>query len=337
MKKIHPAVIFLLIFTLFSCNKSEKRYKPEKSDKNCVEVKINRFDKDLIELDTKNPIQSVKKLYKKYPAFLSLYTYNILEEEDKDTAKIAQLFTQFVADTVFEKVNKKVMETFSGVSDIEKDLSDAFTYIHQYFPDIHIPQIYFFVSGFNRSVLMTDSILGVGTDFYLGADYKPYQDFTYEYLLYNMRRDMVSIDVVSAVLFRYFTFDGKQSRLIDNMLHRGKVIYLLSAFMPEKKMEDILGYSPQQMKWATQYENEIWKAIIGQKDLFSTNVKLISQYLNDAPFTTPISQESPGRLGIYIGWKIVDSYMKNNKNITLQELMKMNDYQKMLENSGYRP
>lgn len=337
MKQIHLSVFFLSFILLIACNKPDKRHKVEKPDKNQIEIKIRRFDKSLIELDTKNAFPSIKAFYQGYPDFFPIYTYNVLETESKDTVKIAQLFTKFLTDTTFRGVNKKTLETFADVSDIEKELSDAFSYTHAYFPEIKIPEVYFFVSGFNRSVLMTDDFIGVGTDFYLGSDYKPYKEFTYDYLLYNMRRDMVSIDVVSAVLFRYFKFDGKQSRLIDNMLHRGKVIYLLSAFMPEKKMEHLLGYTPEQWKWADKYEKDIWKAVVGQQDLFSTNVKLITQYMNDAPFTTPVSQESPGRLGIFIGWKIVDSYMKNNKNVTLQELMQTNDYQKMLEQSGYRP
>lgn len=336
--KIRIITFALILSGIFvSCNKGTTgRYKTH-SPKDKINVKIHRFDKDMIELDTSHPMKSVKELYKKYPQFLPLFTYNILEIDDTDTAKVADMLIKFDTDTAFKQVNRKVLETFSNVDGIEKDLSSAFSLTHEYFPQIIIPQVYFFISGYNRSVMMTDSIMAIGTDFYLGADYKPYQDFTYDYLLYNMRKDMVSIDIVSALLFKNFIFNGDQDRLLDNMLHRGKVIYLVASFMPDKKLEDIIGYSPEQMQWAEKYEEDIWKTIVGQKDLFSTEVKLIGQYLNDAPFTTPVSQESPGRLGVYIGWKIVDSYMKNNKNVTLQELMENNDYQKILEQSGYRP
>lgn len=337
MKSINYILISLLAFTFFSCKNNSRQQHIDNADIKRIEIKIHRFDKDLISIDTKNASQSIKGLYKQYPEFLSLFTFNILEVEDADTAKVTNLLTQFVSHKTFGEVNKKVLETFSDVSDIEDDLSEGYTNIHALFPQIHIPEIYFFVSGFNRSVIMTDSILGVGTDFYLGADYAPYKEFTYDYLLYNMRREMVSIDVISATLFKNFTFDGKQNRLMDNMLHRGKVIYALHTILPDKKIEDILGYSDEQYKWASQYESEVWKALVGQKDLFSTNVQLINKYLNDAPFTAPITQESPGRLGVYIGWKIIESYMKNNKDITLQQLMKLNEYQLILEKSGYKP
>ena len=330
--------LILLVFTLFflsSCTKKNRFEIDTKKEK--VEVTIHRFDRDLIHLDLNHVRQSVDSLYRTYPGFLPLYIYNVLDTVPTDTLAVADMFHQFVQDTAIQSVNKKVMATFADVSDIEKDISGGFTYIHHYFPQVTLPEVYFFVSGFNRSVLMTDSLLGVGTDFYLGAGYPPYKSFIYEYLLQNMRRENLAIDVVSATLFRYFTFDGVNNALIDNMLHRGKVIWLLSVFMPDKKMEDIMGYTPAQWHWAETNEEQVWKTIVAQKHLFSTDMQLINKYLNDAPFTAPVSQESPGRLGTWIGWRIIDSYMEQKKTMTLEQLMKENNYRKILEQSHYRP
>ena len=131
--------------------------------------------------------------------------------------------------------------------------------------------------------------------------------------------------------------NSSEYRLMDNMLFRGKVMYLLSVFMPEEKPQDIMGYSAEQWKWATTNEKQVWGYIIDQKHLFSTDVLLIKKYMNDAPFTAPLSQDSPGRMGTWLGWQIVQSYMNKNPNISLTDLMKENNYQKMLEDSGYRP
>ena len=57
--------------------------------------------------------------------------------------------------------------------------------------------------------------------------------------------------------------------------------------------------------------------------------------MQEAPFTAPVSQDSPGRLGEWIGLRIVKSFMNKNKNVTLPELMQMNNYQEILEKSGY--
>ena len=334
-KNILILTVCCLIFLFGSCSK-RNRFEID-TTKNRVEVKIHRFDKALLSLDTTNMKPGLDSLYSIYHDFLPVYTATILDTTATDTAAVGHLFHQFLTDTTFKSVNKKALQTFNDVSDIEKQVSDAYTYIHYYFPTVKLPEIYFFVSGFNRAVMMNNTFIGVGTDFYLGSNFPAYKNFSYQYMIYNMRRECVATDLVSATLFRMFVMNSSEYRLLDNMLFRGKIMYLLSVFMPGEKPENIMGYTPEQWKWSKTNEKQIWGYVIDQKHLFSTDVQLIRKYMNDAPFTAPISQDSPGRLGTWLGWQIVESYMKNNPKITLEELMKENNYQKMLEDSGYRP
>ncbi|HLP05655.1 MAG TPA: hypothetical protein VK152_09525 [Paludibacter sp.] len=334
MGTTNKLIPILLVFVLFTaCNKS--RFEINTSE-NRVEVKIQRFDKDLMALDTTNLHAGIQKLYAGYKEFLPAFSSNILVVPATDTAEVARLIGNFLKDTTFSKVNRKTIETFNNVSDIEKKVSDAFTYIHHYFPGIKLPEIYFYVSGFNRPVMLGENFVALGTDMYLGADYPAYQSTTYHYLLYNMRRELVPVDLVSATLFRMFKNNLGDERLVDNMIYRGRVMYLLSVFMPDEKIENLMGYSPEQMKWCGKFEKQIWTAIIDQKDLFSSDQQLIRKYLNEAPFTAPISQESPGRLGTWIGYRIVKSYMDNN-DISITGLMDKTNSQEILENSMYRP
>ena len=336
MKKTNQLIIvFCSILLLGSCSKSN-RFKIDTS-KNRVEVKIHRFDKDLLSLDTNNMNAGLKNLYTRYPGFLPAFTSEILNTASSDTVAVRNLFHQFLTEPTFKAVNKKALQTFGNVSDIEKQVSDAYTYVHFYFPNFKTPQVYFFVSGFNRAVMMGPDFIGIGTDYYLGSDYPAYKNLTYQYMTYNMRRECVATDLVSATLFRMFALNGTNNRLLDNMLFRGKIMYLLSMIMPQEKPENLMGYNTTQWKWCTTNEKQVWGYMIDQKHLFSTDVQLISKYMNDAPFTAPVSQESPGRLGTWIGWQIVESYMNKNTNISLTELMDENNYQKMLENSGYKP
>lgn len=334
MRKLSIFILPLALL-LFSCNHGS-RFKIDTKD-NRVEVKIHRFDKDLILLDSTNSTTNIKSLYQKYPQFLPTYTSEILNVESSNAQAISRLIYKYNTDTTFSNVNKKVIEQFNDISDIEKSVSDSYTYIHHYFPGVKLPEVYFYVSGFNRSVMMTESFIAFGTDLYLGSDYPLYKDISYDYLLTNMRRECLATDIVSTTLFRMFTLDSSKDRLLDNMIFRGKVMYLLSVFMPNEKPEDLMGYTTDQWKWCKTYEKEIWGSVLDHKDLFSTNSLLINKYLNDAPFTAPVSQDSPGRLGTWLGWQIVESYMNKNTNVDLKGLMDENNFQKILEESGFRP
>ena len=147
---------------------------------------------------------------------------------------------------------------------------------------------------------------------------------------------MVVSDILHTILYQEFPFKA-ETNLLNSMLYEGKVLYLLSIFSPYNKDELLIGYSLEELRWAKQYEKAIWSTIIEQKHLYSTDYFLINQYINVAPFTSPITADSPGRLGMWIGWQIINQYMKNNKDIDLVNLMNDINYQRILENSHYRP
>jgi len=330
-----PAIILFFLVGLNSCNK-DKRYESKTIDKS-VNVRIIRFDKDFIHLNQNDIVQSTKILYKKYPGIINIYSNEILGVSAADTAKVANLFKQFLTDTVFSSVNQKTLQVFADVTPIEQKLSASFSILHSFFPEIKMPEIYFYVSGFNRSVLVGENSIGIGVDLFLGSDYRRYQNFTYQYLIKNMTTQQIPPVVLRAVLYNHFPFGENDGRLLENMLYRGKMMFLLSKLMPKELPNTIIGYEKREWEWCRKYERQVWETIMDKNDLFSTDVMLIHKYMDEAPFTTPVSQEAPGRLGIWVGWQIIESYMKNNKSVSLKDLMLNNNYQQIFEKSGYQP
>jgi uncharacterized protein YjaZ len=98
-----------------------------------------------------------------------------------------------------------------------------------------------------------------------------------------------------------------------------------------------MGYSEEQWDWCIEHEQAIWHLVMDKRDLFKTESLVLTSYLNDGPFTSEVSQDAPGRLGIWLGWRIVESYMQHNEAVTLQQLMAEPDAQKILEDSYYKP
>ena len=325
---------FTLLLTVISCQKKDRfgiKSAPE------IEVKIQRFDKALIGIDTINIQTEIHDLYKNYPDFMSVYISEIIDEDPLDTLKVQNQIRDFLKDPSFSGVNKKVLEVYADITSIEKEVSVAFGGINYLFPNIKIPGIYFFVSGFNRAFLLKDNFIAIGTDLYLGSDYPKYSEITYKYLTLNMRRESVPVDIVSALLYKSFPMNTREERLLDNMIYHGKILFMLSVLLPDVKPEYIIGYSSENIEWCFKFEKEVWSAMIEQRHLFSTDMILINKYINDAPFTATVSQESPGRLATWIGWQIVESYMNSNKEVGLQQLMNETNARKILENSGYQP
>ena len=205
------------------------------------------------------------------------------------------------------------------------------------YPELDIPNIYLLVSGFNASIFAYDDIIGVGVDMYLGGDYKYYNQVVYDYQKTTMDKKFLAGDILNYYITQNIPFTSKQNRLLEHMLFRGKQIYLLEQLLPNSPKWEVIGYTKEQWDWCEKWEKEIWNKIMDKRDLFKTEPMVITSYLNDGPFTSEISQESPGRLGIWVGWRIIDSYMRHNEEVSLQELMKDGDAQKILEKSFYKP
>lgn len=114
-------------------------------------------------------------------------------------------------------------------------------------------------------------------------------------------------------------------------------MYLTKRMLPNQPDSLIFGYTPQQYKWCQRNENNIWTYLIENKLLFTTNLLDINKMINDAPFTSGFSRESPGRTAVWIGYRIVEQFMERNQEYTLDDLMKVNDYQYILNKAKYKP
>jgi len=60
------------------------------------------------------------------------------------------------------------------------------------------------------------------------------------------------------------------------------------------------------------------------------------KYLDERPKVYEIGNKCPGRIGTWLGWEIVNKYMKVNQ-VDLQSLMIEKDAQKIFTLSNYKP
>ena len=325
-----------LVALLTACQQGRQYWSGETEPQ---QMEIVRFDKALLDVQAQTVEQDIRNLYANYPEFMPLWVENILGIPSQDTAFLAQQLPLFLEDTLygFKQTNAKEKELFADISDLQQSVNKAFTRIHALYPNWEFPTLYLFISGFQTPIYMEDELIAIGADMYLGSDYPYYNYVVYDYQKQTMRKECIPVDVVSAYLFRNISFTSSQNRLLDQMIYRGKIMYLTAQIFDDLPGYEVMGWTKEQWDWCVVNEEAIWHHMMDQRDLFKTEHLVISNYLNDAPFTSEVSQDSPGRLGIWMGWRIVESYMEHNEEVTLQDLMAEPDAQKILEQSQYRP
>lgn len=328
-------LLILGVISLYGCKKEqEKSYFPE--DMKRVNVEIVRFDNALLSIDTTNAEPDIKQLYADYEAIMPIYVEGVLGSDANDTL-LARLYADFLRDTIVAHTNHEIRKQFADIKAIQQELNEGFTRLHYLYPNWEIPKIFFFISGFNLPIFQYENWIGVGVDMYLGSDYPYYNQVVHNYQKTTMRKECLSRDVLNFYLDRHISYTSQQNRLLEQMIYCGKKIYLLGQILPQQSPWNIIGYTKAQWDWCVANEQAIWNRVMDKRDLFKTESMLLTSYLREGPFTSEISRESPGRLGIWIGWRIVDQYMRNNKQVSLQALMSDGNAQKILEQSKYKP
>ena len=337
MKGKSQIVALIAVSVLAMGCQPKRQYYPRQMQER--EVQIIRFDSSLLSLRPEKAAEDVRALYADYPAFMPEYVGQALGVNAMDTDYLAEALPLFIRDTLygFGETNQRVLQTFADMRAIRQDLSQAFTRLAYLYPDIYVPRIYTFVSGFNASVLfMEDGDMAVGLDMYLGSDYPYYNQVVYNYQKQTMRKECIAADVVSGYLFANIPYAGSKGRLLDNMLYRGKLMYLCSTLLDAPDYE-VMGYTREQWQWCEKYERQVWNRMMDKRDLFKTDQMMLTSYLNDGPFTSEISQEAPPRIGTWIGWRIAESYMEHHPEVSLQELIANFDAEQILRDSYYKP
>ena len=300
-----------------------------------LSIKINRFDTELYEYlqekDNEKPLL-------KDSSFLNIYGENVLSIGKSDSTGFLNRLQSFFSEPTLMSLYKKEQETFPDISSYEEELNTGFQLLLEYFPQLKLPKVYMHVSGLNQNIIVTDSILSLSADKYLGRDYPLYQDFFYDYQRQQMSPNRIVPDYLLGFMYSEFSFSGNPNALLDRMLYEGKLRYVLSLLLPERALYESFGYTEEQYNWCVKSESTIWKTILQQKQLYTTDYFITSQYIDEAPYTAPLNSASPGKVGIWVGYRIIASYINRHPKITLNELMEKNDNSlELFKEAGYRP
>ena len=329
-KNIVFAFISLLLL-LASCNWNKDRLKVDLSEIKIPQVTIQRYDKELFAIPLDDLPNGLNAIQSRYLFFLGT---NL-----NDTAKLADMRGYLMNPRNIDFYNA-VHQKFNDLTPIEKDLTEGFRHIKYYFPEMEIPRVYSYISGgdYENPVQLADSVMIIALDTYLGIDFKPYfSDGVTLYKAQRMTPDHIVPDCMRSVINRLAPASMSTNTFLDQIVEAGKRLYLLDAFIPGVAGNFKMDYTPEQYSWILKNEPHVWSAIIENKMLYSSDGQTLRVFLADGPFTPSFGKEAPPRLGEWIGWQIVKSYMNNHAEITLKQLLLKNDAQEILTQSGYKP
>jgi hypothetical protein len=328
-------ILFASIMLISGCIRGVKN-KNERQAK----ISIERFEKDIFSISIYNIQDSISALRLKYPRFFPLYTNKIIEIGDLSQPGFNDKLLAFVSDFTIYNVSKKVAIVFPDLENLQKELTLSFNNYCDKFPKHSVPQIITCISGFNQSIIVSDSLLVISLDKYLGRDdefYKLLYPPVPDYARYVMHPAKIPSDAMIAWISVEFPYSDSKDNLLSRMIFNGRARYAVKSIMPGQNDTLLWGFKPAQIEFCSKNEKQMWTFLIENKLLFSSDKLMMTKFTEEAPFTKEFSKDSPGRAAVWLGYQIVDSYMKHNKSITLEELMEKNNYLEILNLSKYNP
>ena len=326
---------FICLMVFMSCGRNPLKVDVSRID---ISLKVGRLDQDLAQVNSENFNSLIPALQKKYDTFFEIYCREILGIGGSRDSLFSTYLLTFLKDSTYTGPQRNTDSLFRDFHPYIQQLGQAFKHYKYYYPEVRIPFVVTYLSGFNQSIVTTPDALGISLDNYLGPQCRFYRQLGLpEYKKRNKHPQKIVCDALYGWISQQFEYKGNTENLVSSMIHQGKLLYFLDALIPDGPDSLKIGYTGEQLKWCEAHQTEMWSFLIEKKMLFSGDRMELVRFINPAPFTTPFGQKSPGRTGTWIGWQIVKSYMKKNSKVSLKALMENNDYHKILNDSGYSP
>lgn len=308
--------------------------------KECVEapevsVQIELQTEDLREkIHSIGSKQELVDFLAKHEVFRDQFLHR--SEYPDDSTFINTLYQRFT-NPYFDSLYFETQRVFGDLEELRQEFEQAFTNLHYYYPEYPQPKIQFVITGLDGDLYLSDSLIIVGVDHYLGAGAK-YRPRMYEYIL----RQYIPENIVPSVMLLY-GIDTKvnatnmnDKTVLADMIAYGKSYYFAKQMLPCKADSILMNYSAGEIAGARKNQDLIWFRLVEDEVLYSTANIMKQRFLGERPKTVEVGPECPGRIAQWVGWQIVNSYMKNHPDVTLQDLMKNQDADKLFKESKYK-
>ncbi|MER2998099.1 gliding motility lipoprotein GldB [Pontibacter populi] len=322
-------VYIAIVLFLASCSKKGCDL-PNEIERIPMEVKIDRLEKGFFAFDNEEQVRGFLKEQ-------SLFADKFLQQNQypHDSILVNSL-VGLATNPSLDSLAQQAIKKFGDMSEEEKQLESAFKVIKFNYPDFEAPQVKTFVSGLGQDLMVSDSLIVFGIDYFIGKD-ALYRPDTYDYILKRYERPNMVPAALLLLSNRYNKADFLDRSMLSEMINAGKAYYFVETIMPCTPDSTIIGYSGQQLADVHHNEGRIWAHFIEKSLLYEKNPFQVQKYIGERPNTPEIDGNAPGRLGTWVGWQIVRKYMERNPKVTLPELMADTDFKKIFAESKYKP
>ncbi len=327
MKRFLQSLLYTMLFTAFmsSC---DQEFEVD-LDQIPIESELKRFDRAFYGTDTANFKAEIEALKDDFGPFFSdqqeliFFRNQRLDEQNQRLFEISE-------------------QQFGDLEEWKVSLNNMLKRYYYYFGSEDTIETYTYISSldFNYPVVFAKPYLFIELDMYLGEKGKEFYKFLPEYLQFHHQPAFMLRDAAYEIAKAQVPPPAEPATLLDAMIYHGKVLKLTERLLGKVSEDVLLVYPQKKHQFAQAHEKDMWIYFIENQLLFKTDQEVQRRFIEVAPFSkfrTKTDPETPGRIGRWFGYRIVDAFLNENSNLTLQDLLNERDSRKILKLSRYKP
>ncbi|MEZ4946836.1 MAG: gliding motility lipoprotein GldB [Cyclobacteriaceae bacterium] len=254
-----------------------------------------------------------------------------------DSAFINELYSRF-NNPYFDSLLIDTHQVFGDLSELKEELNEAFTNLTYYYPNFSPPKIQTVITGLESDIYVSDSLIIIGLDYYLGpgARYKPNM---YDYMLRRYQKNFIvpSIMLLYGIDDQFNKTNLEDRTVLADMISYGKTYYFAKQMLPCVPDSVFIGYTQEELEGSRDNSDLIWKRLVEDEVFYSTSHLIKQKYVAERPKTLEVGEKCPGRIATWVGWEVVKKYMDQNESVTLPQLMQNPSAGEIFKASKYRP
>ncbi|HEY5690072.1 MAG TPA: gliding motility lipoprotein GldB [Cyclobacteriaceae bacterium] len=254
-----------------------------------------------------------------------------------DSVFVNELYGRF-NNPYFDSLLIDTKQVFGDLSELRNQLKEAFSNLKYYYPDFQPPRIQTVITGLESDIFVSDSLIIIGLDYYLGANAR-YKPNMYEYMQRRYQKNFI----VPSILLLYgidesFNKTNLEDRtVLADIIAYGKTYYFAKQMLPCVADSLFIGYTKAEMEGSRANTDLIWKRLVEDEVFYATSHLVKQKYIAERPKTLEVGEKCPGRIATWVGWEIVKKYMKEHEKVSLPQLMANPNANEIFQQSRYKP
>ncbi len=252
--RLYCIIISLLLAFCLGCQWQSPASGGQQADDG---VQIERYDCIERNFVTLADFAALHQLRTEYPEQTRTLIEDVLKLGPANDPDINTRLLLFFQDSTLQALVADVEQQYGDISDLEAQLTKAFKRLGKMLPGFAVPQVYAQIGSLDQSIVVTDSLLGISLDKYLGADYPVYKRYGYT----EKQRNMMT-----------------RKYIVPDCLG----FYLLSLYPMSEEADSV----PELRRWHMSKIQSVVNQAMGRKIFANDNIEMLARYRQRHPHTT---------------------------------------------------